>query len=432
MSSPGTWDIVVGVCESQVNSLLSQLASEFPGYYHSFFGYSGGAIEAVAFTFLSPPTLSFAASEEYMALARQHLSEIGYGGNIEAGALEMNQAAGVLTCDNLSIILIEQTAAIPVTATLTCSAALQVSPANTLGLTFSDCHVTLSQNPTNDPNLASDISENILAWLYTHIADPFQIPLALPGGTFSSFVVGSDPGADPSLLAYTGYQPVVAPGDPGQWPTGSVFMGFDAAVVNNLANAAIPQLSGTGGISTPNFSWNWGAIVTCDVQLQQSSGSTIATGLNIWGNASITYHAPNGIPNPTIGASISGSCSAVTQLSILAPPGETILRLTLDSLSGFDLKLDLGGCPGFIADLINDCVSPIINDIVSNLTSSVQGDNYDLLTFPPLSINTTPSSNGPSLPAMTLSLSGLTPEILTGPDSINVVGLVGTINLAKN
>lgn len=431
MSGQGTWDVVVGVCESQVNSLLSQIFTEFPGYFHSSFGYSG-QIVAVAFSFKTPPTLSMSPSEDYLSLARQHLTGIGYTGDLQAGALEMNQGSGVLSCNDLSILLIEQTAAVPMIATLTCSAALQVSASNMLSMSFSDCHVTLPQNPTNDPNLAAAIEQNILQWLYYHITLPFQFPLTLPGGNFAAFAVGSDPGADPALLAYTGFQPVVAPIDAGNWPTGAVFAGFDGAVVNALANANIPQLQGDGGIPDPNFSWDWHATVTCAVDLQNSSGNMIATGLNISGGASITYHAPNGIPNPTVGASISGSCSAETQLSILNPPGESILRLTLVSLSGFDLKLDLGGCPDFISGLINDVISPLINDVVSALTSSVQGDSFDLLTLPPLQITSTGFPNAPQLPPMTLTLAGLTPEIITGPDSINLLGLVGTLSLAKD
>jgi hypothetical protein len=295
-----------------------------------------------------------------------------------------------------------------------------------LTMTFSDAHIGLPNPPSNDPAAAQNMASAVLTWLYDVVTMPFQIPLALPGGGFAPFAVANDAGSgNPLVLAYSGYAPVVLPSGQGQWPSESAFIAVDAAVVNALADANIQPFSGSGGIPDPNFSWDFHATVTCNAELQQSSGNQLEVSLNVSGGASITWHAPNGIPNPSIGASISGTCSAGTSLDIQNQQDGQSLRLTINSVGGFDLKLDLGSCPSIIADIINDVISPLINDIASSVTDNVPGTWYDLFTIPPLAIA------APNLPPMTISLLNFTPEILTAPGGVNVLGLSGKASVVK-
>jgi hypothetical protein len=212
------------------------------------------------------------------------------------------------------------------------------------------------------------------------------------------------------------------PSGDAQWPRGAVVIGMDGAVIDALANPHMPPISGDGGLSSPNFSWNYWATLTCNADLQSSSGNIIVLGIGVHGGASITYHAPNGIPNPTVGASITGTCSAGTALTVVDSGTSQTLQVMLEGVGDFDLKLDLGSCPSFIADIINDCVSPIINDVVGKLTGSVPGTTYDLVTLPQFHIPLPNSGAGG-----TLSLTDLTSQIVPGPAGINVLALSGQV-----
>lgn len=426
--SAGTWDVVVGVCESQINDLIAQVCTISPHYFQTVFPYSDGTLVAVGVNFEATPTVSLSPSSDYLAVARDHLTGMGYKGDLDAGALEMTQACGTLNCSNVQYNFIGMQTGTIVNGSFSCSMALTVSADNMLYMTFSDAHITVPTPPANDPGAVQGISNAVLTWLYDQVTVPFQIPLALPSGNFTPFAVTNDPGShdDPLILAYSGYAPVVLPPAGGQWPSKSAFIAVDAAVINALANANIAPLSGSGGIPDPNFSWDFHATVQCDADLQQSSGTQVEVSLNVTGGASITWHAPNGIPNPSIGASIYGSCSASTTLSIDNTPAGQSLRLSIDSIGGFDLKLDLGSCPSIIADIINDVVSPLINDIASSLTDNVPGTWYELFTVPPLVISP------PNLPPMTISLLNFTPQILTAPAGVNVLGLSGEASITKS
>jgi len=424
-STPGTWDVVIGVCQSQINALLADLPKEMPRIYTTAFGYQSDTIEAVEVTCLQPPTVTLEASPEYLALARQHALELGVTGDVEAAAVEFTQATGTFSCANVEYILLGPTERLVIPGSFRCAMALVINN-NVLSMTFSDCTVTMASNPTGDPAFDTEVAGNVLEWLYNDITLPFQIPLTLPGGTFSAFATAEDSnGADPVVLAYTGFAPVVLPTGAGQWPQQAVFIAVDAAVINALANANIPEVEGDGGISTPNFSWDFHATLTCSAQLNQSSGNLVDISLGVSGGASITYHAPNGIPNPTIGASISGSCSAQASLTVISSTEGQTLRLEITQLGGFDLGLDLGSCPSLIAGIVNDCVGPLINDIVSHATAQVPGTSCDLFTIPPITFSSI------NMEPLTLTLDNFTPKIVTAPAGVQVLGLYGQVSIAK-
>jgi hypothetical protein len=280
-----------------------------------------------------------------------------------------------------------------VTASVSCGAAVDVEPDGNGGyvftLTLSNLVITVPNEPDYSQMLTALVGPLVLNYL-NGVLSNIKIPsLSLLGINFAMPVLTDESGGgDDYLVGYTGLNPVIMPAPGTAWPQGTLFAAVDAAALNAVANKVLPSPSGSGGIDDPlNLSWDYGVNLGASFQPQPGAGASITASLSVNGGAGITWHTPNGLPNISFSASISGSATATAALIAQADGSSQDIKVIIQDVSDIDLHFDfdLPGPIEWILDQLTDAllneIAPLIMQVLSNFPISVYTLNPISMSF---------------------------------------------------
>jgi hypothetical protein len=423
------FDAVVGADQASLNSLIATFFAAAPRLFTQTFNVGQEGITTVGVQFAVAPTLTLTPTAEIQALAREFLTQHASGDELEQAISQLLDGLMSAQCKTVNVI-VGGAKPVTVTAAIACTAGVAVNgapTAPTLSIVLGDATITVPNEPTLSQALTEFAAPLLVAYLNQSVLAAIQIPmLSLLGIRFAPPVITDETsGTNTFLTAYTGLNPVTTPAAGIAWPTGVVFACADSAALNAVMNTVLPQPGGSGGIGTPNLSWDYKVSLQGGVQLDPSAGSNLSVNMNVGGGADITFHTPNWLPNISFGATFSGSLTASAILQIQQDGADQRFSIIITSAGNFNVSVDINGLPSIfswllspVTDALLDLISPLITSILSNFPIHVY-------TLSPISIS-------PGGISMKVTLNNLALTQVAGPDGVTMVMVTAQPTLASN
>lgn len=428
--NPGVYDAVAGADQNTLNAAVASFYAAFPAVFNQSFPINADNITTIDVSFAVAPTVAVGPPSSFLEEARAFATD-GYGTRDHERVIR-ELTAGTLTasCSQVTAT-INSTPPIPnVTASVVCGAAANIQQnaqgQNVLVVTLAGATFQAADDPSGVITgiLNSLLAPQLLPFL-NNVLSGIEIPvLSLLGVTFvpPSITDETGPDGDPYVVGYTGLGPVTLP-DPGTaWPEGTAFIGIDSNALNTVANNALPSPSGSGGTDDfLNLSWDYGIQFSADLQLQPGAGNTVSGQLNIVnGGASITWHTPNGFPNITFGASISGSVDVAAALAAVPnSSGGQDIQVTIENISNFNIDVSIDGLPSLIAWALDQIVNALVNFIAPAVSAALQNYAFTVYSLNPFGFSILGSSG-------TLALSGLQLNQIAGAGGLPLAVVTAT------
>ncbi|WP_437678275.1 hypothetical protein [Sorangium sp. So ce131] len=423
----GVFDAVVGADEAALNATVAAFYATCRSLFTQTFTVNQEGITTVVVDFQAAPTVALAPTDSFVEHARSFVKGRMGDSELDHAIRFMTNGSITATCATVVCTINGGAAPVIVPASTVCGAAVNIQPVAgqsgySLGLALSGLMMSVQGEPILSSLLNTLIAPLLLTYLNTSILGNITIPaLALEGVTFAAPVVADETaGSENYLVGYTGLNPVVAPASGTAWPAGTMFAGVDAAALNAVASAVLPSPTGQGGIDDPNLDWNYQLGFTPSFQPQPGAGSAITATMAINGSASITWHTPNGLPNISFGATISGSATATASINAAQDGANQNISITINSVDNVDLQLDINGLPDFLNSLLSVITDAIIGPAASLAASVLSGFPIHVYTLSPISFQFA------NLPTCQLVLQALQLSQITGADGVSLVAVTAT------
>ncbi len=269
-----------------------------------------------------------------------------------------------------------------VTATLSVQTSTDSSGKNYLTLQALTGTISVSSSPVLAELLNNIAITPLLEYLNTDILTPFEVSaLQLNSLTISMPVPVVQNGYLLAFSALGATQPDV-PGA-STWPSGTVFVGSDAAVLVAAANTVLPVgpstgfnwevISGTAGATV-------GPVGTGGVTINGDGSLTIQVPCNA--EAQLTVHTPSVLPNFTFGPTATAVLSATGTPAVVN--GE--LQVTINSVNPPSFDFSWGDIPFWIMPILNPLFAGLATALGAVLaplvTAALGGKTFSVLTLP--------------------------------------------------
>jgi hypothetical protein len=308
-----------------------------------------------------------------------------------------------------------------VTAAVTCDASLSISPQSNLNLVLSNAVFTVPNEPTFSTVLTNLAGPPLLNYLNNSILNNITIPpLSLLNVTLVPPVIDNEttPAGNNVLVGYTGLNPVTPPPAGQEWPASQVFVGLDATLIDQLANAAMPSPSSNGG-SGP-FTWGYSVTLSPQININPGAGNNVTITMNVSASADFTYHTPWILPNIDFGGSVSGSGTASANIDVAPSGSSEQISITITSVGDFDLNLSINGLPDWLTSLFSPIIDIFLDAVGSLVSSVLQNFSFTVYTLPVITLNFA------GFPNNILQLQGVQLSQITGPAGNDLVVITAT------
>lgn len=402
------FDVAIGLDQATLNGMLASFFAAAPSLFDYTFTIGQAGITTIEVQIQQAPTLSLTPPQKHNQEARKLLASLKFAKR--TGLTIQDLTAGMMTATFPDVVCTINGGKAPTTVPAVVTAPAQVSAGAYLNLGLGDLTFVVANDPILSALLNNQLGPYLLSYLNQYLLDKISIPmLELAGVTFQTPAVTTETSpAGNYLVVYTGINAVALP-DPGTaWPAGAIFVGVDAAALNAVANNELPHPNGSGGIDTPNLSWDYQVTLSAQVELNPGAGNSLTVNLGVAGSAGITWHTPNWLPNIGASASISGTASATAAL-VAAPSGPNqLIQVIIQSAGDFDLSLSVDGLPGWILGPLTDALLDAIGAAVSTVLQNFPFTVYTLAPIP-ISIGSV---------ALNLVLQNIQLSQFAGPDSL--------------
>ena len=415
------FDIVAGLDTTELNAVIAQFYQTlYPNLLTDVIAINDLGIATVKIDVKAPPTASLTPAP----LASQHLTELmaAQTGQLarvltlpaETQATLIGAAAAATFTLNAPQVAItisyesgQPSTVVEASATLEVTVGTQAVSSGTV-LTLSALAGTVSV--PSDPDLTSIINsglmDTLLDWVNANVLKPFTIPvLQYQSLTVSAPVPVIQQGY---ALAFSALGTAAADvPSPFAWPTGKLFFGADAALVEAGINTQLP--------AGPKDSFSWHIV-------SGTIGATIgplgAGGVTINGDGSLTVQAPcqaEAQLSVNLGPLGSHSFGPTATATITATGTPSVagneLSIILDSIGAPTFQFSWDGLPNWIAELIGlDALADALGAALAPLvTLFLKGKSFSVVKIP--SENITLAGT-----AYTISVSQVNVSSIQGPN----------------
>lgn len=389
-------DAIVGAGEAAINKLIVSIFTNAPGLFTQQILVNNGGLGTIEMIVRQPPVMSLQPSAELRNLAAAHIKEFVPDELAENALAELTGSSVSLTCPD--VLVFDLNTGKGGEASFACDGILEVAAGQTSGITSSvylhltQVKVTIPGNPELSEQYTTFFSPAMLSFMNEYIIPIVQVPAAFSFGgiTLSTPVIVE--GSDGTGNFVSACSNLISPAGSGGVSVSLDFsktsIGFDGAVLNAGIDALNLQANygSSGGIPTPNFSWDYHVTVT--PQGASLSNGSMELSLGISGGANFTYHTIGILPNLSFSGSLGGSCSASARLSTRPNGLGMDLVLELTSLTGFSIQPSFDGLPSAVNGLIGDIFGPLTSEIGDLVGNNLAGNTYTLFTISSATFNT--------------------------------------------
>ncbi len=411
------FDVAAGGDVAALNATIAAFYGTCGSVFKQKFNFSEGWAEV---DFQVTPTVTLEATEIVLAHAREFAEANVEAAAVEQAINELTASALTATCSSVKCEFEIEGNKETVTASVTCSASVEIEPnpgeANYLfHLVLSNPVITVPNDPGLSKLLTNVVGPLLVKYLNEHVLDHIKIPtISLLGVDFAMPAISEEStGGDDFLLGYTGLNPVVPPASGTSWPTGTLFAGVDAGVLNAVALNELPHPSGQGGIDDPiNLSWDYMVSFSPSFDLSPGAGKAISATLGVGGGAGVTWHTPNGLPNISFGASFSGSIEVTVGLEARQSGGNEEIFLVIEDITNLNVEISIDGLPGPLQSLLKIIIDAILAPVVAAISVALHGYAIHVTTLKPIPLSFA------DLPAYQLVLENLQLSQIAGPGGV--------------
>jgi hypothetical protein len=388
------YDAVVGLDNATLDAELAAFyQSVYPNLLRSQVDVGADGIASLGFDVQAAPTANLTPSsaarahvEQLLAAPTTELAAVG-GLPHDARAALVDAAVGAtfdLTAAQVQLTINYSSGAQPtvidagVSVSVSVQTGTDASGQNYLTLQAVTGSVSIPSDPALEAILNNAAMPALLAYLDANLLTPFQVPaLQYQSLTLSMPVPAVQNGYLLAFSALGATQPDVP--DPGAWPTGTVFIGTDAAVLVAAANTVLP-IGPSSGFSWEIISGTASATVgpVGEGGVTVNGDGSISVQVPCNAEAQLTVHTPWPFPNFSFGPSATVVLAATATPAVVG--GE--LQITLNSIDSPSFDFSWGDIPGWVAfildplldglgDALGAILAPLVTQAVSGLTFSV-------------------------------------------------------------
>lgn len=423
----GVFDVAAGADEASLNAAIAAIYQAVPSVFTQTFNINTGGMTTVVVDFQVAPTLQIAATDHFRAEASEFAARYVPTEQLEQAVSEILLGSLPASCSQVSVTINGSAAPTVVTASVTCGASFNpVATGLQLFAGEGSGVITVPNEPEFSTVLTNLVAPQLIDYLNGYVLPNIIIPpLSVHGVTLAvPVIVEESAGGDNFMVFYTGLNPVTAP-DPGMtWPTNETFVAVDGAAIGTLLQTVLPQPSGSGGTSEPNFSWGYNVTLGVNSVTPQPGSTELDVNLSANASANFTFHTPDNIPNISFGGTASGSATANTNLSVVPDNGGLDLDVTITGVGDINLSISIDGIPSWLEPLFDPIIDIFSDEIGNLIISSLNNTTFTAFTINPIVI--TFASTG-----IVVNLQNANISSVTGPGGLPMVMVTATPAIAS-
>jgi hypothetical protein len=390
MATLGPWDTVFGVDMAAMNALLAQVRTLMPKLVNFYWPVNANGIASIGMHFADVPQLVW-WNGQLQLVAPLTIEAVGASPSAYFGEVTVTMGFGVP--NNVFSGAIS-------------SLSFQIRP----------------ENDTLQTLLDGGGVERMTQLLATQLIAPLRFAIPLPPGQYvpADFETCNGP-EEPIFLCYTAPQWFTGTDSNADWPQGGAFLALTQAHVTAVLNPLIASVSGQGGIDSPNFSWTFGLQTRIEAIFPATGEPQLI--VQVTTDASVTYHTSGILPN--IGFTVPVQVSFGAPLNFAAVPGPAgpALTMAVENPTNVETYVDTDSISVLEPSLVNAIRTPLGQDVTQAVLQALQVSTT-LCTIAPQTLSF------PGQPPVTLSFTSPAVQTFQGPDSINLVALLGQPTLA--
>jgi hypothetical protein len=384
------FDAVIGADETAANKTLASIFKNAPGLFARQIPVNKQGLGTIEVMINQTPVLSFSPTPLLHDEVASHVDQMKLQ-DPKGTLAALLSSAVTLTCP--MVVMFDLSTGQGGEASIVCDGVFTAAPANQgsnasfMMLTISRAVITVVDNPALSTLYNTVFVPYLISYFNEYVLPIVRIPAsyAIGGITLSAPTVGIEGGFLTGLTALGSVSP-----QPSALAltAGKTSVGLDAALINAVITANVPQqtFGDSGGIPTPNFSWDYHVEVT--PQSVQLMDGEIQVSVGITGGVNFTFHTPGALPNVSFSGGLSGSCTA--NATILTQPNGngTNVLFHLSHVGGYSIQPSIDHLPSFLNDLIGDVLGPLASAVGNTIGNNIDESFHTLFTIPPAPIAT--------------------------------------------
>ena len=384
---------VIGSDEAAANKTLASIYANLPGLFSQQISVNKQGLNVMDVSIIKTPTIAFGPTEAMRSEIAAHLGETKMQNQDEMLAALLVSSV-TITCPN--VVIFDMSTGQGGEASIVCDAVFTLAPssggtASFMMLSASRATITVFDNPTLSALYNNVLAADLVNYYNEYVFPRARIPAsyALSGVTLSAPSIGTEAlGSDQFLVACSSLGTVPPQSSAVNLAPNVTSIGLDGALINAIIQALDLQqnFGDSGGIPTPNFSWDYHVTVTPqNVTLQEG---VIEVSVGISGGVNFTFHTPGKLPNVSFSGGLSGSCTAAATI-LTQPNGNGIdVLFHLAHVGGYSIQPSIDHLPSFLNSLIADVLGPLASAVGDTIGNNIDESYHTLFTIPPAPIAT--------------------------------------------
>jgi hypothetical protein len=386
------FNAVIGADETAANKTLASIFVSVPGLFSQQISVMKQGLNVIEVSINQTPTIAFGPTEAMRAEVAAHLGQTKLQNQEEILAGLLGSSVR-LTCP--MVIIFDMSTGQGGEASIVCDAVFTVAPsapgggASFMMLSISRAYITVVDNPALTILYNNVLAPELVNYYNEYVLPRVRIPASysISGVTLSAPSIEAEAqGTDNFLVAYTALGAVSPQPSEVSLAPGVTSVGFDADLINAIIQAIDLQqnFGDSGGIPTPNFSWDYHVTITPrNVILQEG---VIQVSIGISGGVNFTFHTPGALPNISFSGGLGGSCTATATIGT-EPNGNGIdILLRLAHVGGYSIQPSIDHLPSILNNLIGDVLGPLASAVGNTIGNNIDASYHKLFTIPPAPI----------------------------------------------
>lgn len=414
-----TFDLIAGSDSETVDSLIHQVYSAvYPHLFKGTLHVGTLKIDSIDFDISSAPTLQLSEPIEIETDLRNALKNNKYGATSHLTPEQVEQlvalTAGVtLTASLPTVGLTIHYTDRPdkkVTGSVSVAVNIQAETANgqnSFTVSIVQAKISLAGNPALEILLQDVFIPMLIGYLNDHLLHAISVPALQFGSLEISLPLPAVQAPYVIAVSALGSSQPPVPA-PFAWPTGGVFIGADAALLQAAADIPFP-IQKMADFNWDIISGQAGGNISAPTGVTVNNDGSLSAQVTLNAIAQLTLHTPNGFPNVSFGPTASATVGVTLLPSIDGSSFE--IKVQGISIPNFSFDWGIPGWINWLFDPLEDALAAALNAVIAPILSGLLG------LLPPIKVFT--------IPEMQLSIGGSSFTVqLTNGSIANVNGLL--------